>query len=60
MIDVLATLACDGAEIQEARRLKAVWMRQRASETRSYVAKSLYHASAEMMESGQVAGFGIT
>ena len=60
VIDVLATLACDGAEIQEARRLKAVWMRQRASETRSYVAKSLYHASAEMMESGQVAGFGIT
>jgi len=60
VVDVLATLACDGDEIQEARRFKAVWMRQRASETRSYVAKSLYHAGAEMMESGRTAGFGIT
>jgi alkyl sulfatase BDS1-like metallo-beta-lactamase superfamily hydrolase len=60
VVDLLATLACAGPEIEEARRLKAVWMRQRASESPSYVSKSIYHASAQMMEAGQLARFAIT
>ena len=60
VVDLLATLSCTGPEIEEARRLKAVWMRQRATELQSYVSKSIYHAAAQMMEAGQVARFAIT
>ncbi len=60
VVDVLATLQCAGPEIEEARRLKAVWMRQRATELQSYISKSLYHAAAQMVEDGQAARFGMT
>lgn len=60
MVDLLATLSSAGPEIEEARRLKAQWMRQRATELQSYVSKSIYHAAAQMMEAGQTARFGIT
>lgn len=60
VVDLLATLACTGPEIEEARRLKAGWMRSRASELKSYVSKSIYHAAAEMVQEGKPASFGIT
>ena len=60
VVDLLATLACTGPEIDEARRLKAGWMRSRANELKSYVSKSIYHAAAQMVEDGQPASFGIT
>lgn len=60
VIDLLATLQCDGPEIAQARRLKAQWMRQRASQTRSFISKSLFHAAAQMIEDGQPARLGIT
>lgn len=60
VVDLLATLACTGPEIEEARRLKAGWMRSRATELKSYVSKSIYHAAAQMVQSGQPASFGIT
>lgn len=60
VVDLLATLACDGPEIAEARKLKARWMRQRASELQSYISKSVYHAAAQMLDGGQPARFGIT
>ena len=60
VIDLLATLQCDGAEIAQARRLKAQWMRQRASQTRSFITKSIFHAAAQMMEDGEPASLGFT
>jgi len=60
VIDLLASLQCDGAEIEQARRLKARWMRQRASQTRSFISKSLFHAAAQMIEDGQRPVFGFT
>jgi hypothetical protein len=46
--------------MQEARQLKADWMRERATQTRSYISKSIYHAAASMMQEGETAKFGIT
>lgn len=60
VIDLLATLQCDGPEIAQARRLKALWMRQRASQTRSFISKSLFHAAAQMIEDGQSGRLGFT
>jgi alkyl sulfatase BDS1-like metallo-beta-lactamase superfamily hydrolase len=60
VIDLLATLQCEGAEIAQARRLKAQWMRQRASQTRSFISKSIFHAAAQMMEDGEPASLGFT
>jgi len=60
VVDLLATLTCTGPEIEEARRLKAGWMRSRATELKSYVSKSIYHAAAQMVQDGQPASFGIT
>ena len=60
VVDLLATLRLAGAEMQEARRLKADWMRERATQTRSYISKSIYHAAASMMQEGETAKFGIT
>lgn len=60
VIDLLATLQCEGTELAQARRLKAQWLRQRASETRSFVSKSLYHGAAQMLQDGQCARMGIT
>ena len=60
VIDLLATLACAGPEIEEARRLKAIWMRKRASELKSFISKSVYHSAAQMLCEGRPARFGIT
>ncbi len=60
VVDLLATLESDGPEIVAARKLKAEWLRLRASQVRSYVAKSLFHGCAGMLDEGQRAGFGIT
>ena len=60
VIDLLATLQCDGVEIAQARQLKAQWMRQRASQTRSFISKSIFHAAAQMTEDGQAAVLGFT
>lgn len=60
VIDLLASLQCDGPEIAQARRLKAQWMRQRASQTRSFISKSIFHAAAQMIEDGQRPVFGFT
>jgi alkyl sulfatase BDS1-like metallo-beta-lactamase superfamily hydrolase len=59
VIDLLAALQLALPECEEARRLKAQWMTRRASETRSYISKSLYHASAKMLAEGHAADFGI-
>lgn len=59
VIDLLATLQMDVPECVEARRLKAQWLTLRASETRSYISKSLYHATAKMMQNGNLPTFGI-
>ena len=51
VIDVLAALYDVGEPtVVEARRLKALWLRARASSARSFVSKSLYHASADALE----------
>ncbi len=60
VIDLLARLQCEGAEIAQARRLKAQWMRQRASQTSSFISKSIFHAAAQMMEDGDPAALGFT
>ncbi len=60
VIDLLATLQCDGVEIAQARQLKAQWMRQRASQTRSFISKSIFHAAAQITEDGQAAVLGFT
>ena len=60
VVDLLASLQCDGPEIAQARRLKAQWMRQRASQTRSFISKSIFHAAAQMIEDGQRPVFGFT
>lgn len=60
VVDLLAALDGEAAEIVQARRLKAEWLRQRASEVRSYVSKSIFHGSAAMLADGQKARFGIS
>lgn len=59
VIDLLATAGGDAPEIAEARRLKAGWLRQRAAETESFVSRSLYSVSADMIEQGTQARFSI-
>ena len=59
VVDVLATLESQGPEIAMARRLKAEWLRERASQVRSYVAKSILHGCAGMLADGQPARFGM-
>ncbi|RCW68758.1 alkyl sulfatase dimerization domain-containing protein [Pseudorhodoferax soli] len=59
VIDLLATADGAAAEIAEARRLKAAWLRQRAAEVSSYVSRNLYRASADMLEQGTQARFSI-
>ncbi|MFO1192006.1 MAG: alkyl sulfatase dimerization domain-containing protein [Rhodoferax sp.] len=60
VIDLLATLhAVEDPAVAEARALKAQWLRQRASGVRSYVSKSLYHASADALEHPGRPHFGL-
>lgn len=59
VIDLLATGAGNTPEIAEARRLKAVWLRKRANQVSSYVSRSLYKVSADMIEQATCFTFGI-
>src|SRR5690606_22881577 len=45
VVDLLATASGDAPEIEQARMLKAQWLRLRAKEVSSYVSRSLYHAA---------------
>jgi uncharacterized sulfatase len=62
VIDVLA--AADDAgdaipEVRQARQLKAAWLRERAGQVPSYVSRSLYKVSADMIEQDSARTFGI-
>lgn len=59
VIDLLATLQDPSEPVRRARELKATWLRERASQVRSYVSKSLYHGCAELLEQGRGAEFGV-
>lgn len=59
VIDLLATARGDAPELAEARALKAEWLRQRARQVPSYVSRNLYRVSADMIEQGTQARFGI-
>jgi uncharacterized sulfatase len=59
VIDLLATLQDNSGPVRRARELKAAWLRERASQVRSYVSKSLYHGCAELLEQGRGDGFGV-
>lgn len=59
VIDVLATGEGDAPQLAEARHLKATWLRSRADQVPSYVSRSLYKVSADMIEQNTAATFGI-
>lgn len=59
VIDVLALAPDETATVREARRLKAAWLRQRATQVRSYVSRSLYGAAADALESEAADNFGL-
>lgn len=59
VIDVLALLDIEDPDVHTAKRLKARWLRQRASGVRSFVSKSLYHGCADLIDQGRQASFGI-
>ncbi|MHA7682574.1 alkyl sulfatase dimerization domain-containing protein [Cupriavidus sp. PET2-C1] len=59
VIDVLATARDDTPTLAKARSLKACWLRERAGQVRSYVSRSLYTATADMIEQGNGHAFGI-
>lgn len=59
VIDLLATASGDAPEITQARQLKAQWLRERARQVASYVSRNLYKVSAEWIEQGTQARFGI-
>lgn len=61
VIDLLATLhGVDDPAVAQARRLKAQWLRARASGLRSYVSKSLCHAGADALEDPDGPHFGLS
>lgn len=59
VIDLLATADGEAPEIAQARQLKAVWLRQRASQVRSYVSRNLLRSSADRLEAGTHAQLGL-
>ncbi|GAA5236232.1 MBL fold metallo-hydrolase [Verticiella sediminum] len=59
VVDLLATASGEAPEFAEARALKAQWLRERARQVPSYVSRSLYHASANMLEDGSAAAFSL-
>lgn len=59
VIDLLATAHGDAPEIAQARALKAAWLRERAAQVASYVSRNLYKVSADMLEQGTQAYFGL-
>ncbi|MGO4332065.1 alkyl sulfatase dimerization domain-containing protein [Cupriavidus sp. 2TAF22] len=59
VIDVLATADGDSPTLARARACKAALLRQRASQVRSYVSRSLYTAAAGAIEQGGRNALGI-
>jgi len=59
VIDLLATAPGNAPELVEARSLKAGWLYERASQVSSYVSRSLYRVSADMIEQDTATSFGI-
>jgi len=59
VIDVLAASDGEEPEIAEARRLKAEWLRKRAKQMPSYISRSIYSVSADMIEQRTASTFGI-
>lgn len=59
VIDLLATAPGDAPALIQARKLKANWLRERARQVSSYVSRNLYRVSAEMIDNGTQARFGI-
>ncbi|RJF95534.1 alkyl sulfatase dimerization domain-containing protein [Noviherbaspirillum saxi] len=59
VIDILATATGDTPELIQARQLKAGWLRARADQVPSYVSRSLYKVSADMIEQDSAHTFGI-
>lgn len=59
VIDVLAGADGNSPELDQARRLKAAWLRERAAQVPSYVSRSLYKVSADMIEQGTACRFSI-
>lgn len=59
VVDVLACLHCDDPAVREARRLKAAWLLRRASESKNFISKSVYHAASQMLEHGDMPRFGM-
>lgn len=59
VIDVLALAPDQIPSVREARRLKAAWLRQCATQVRSYVSRSLYGAAADALESEAPDNFGL-
>lgn len=59
VIDLLAQARGDSPHVQEARQLKAEWLRVRAKQVRSYVSRSLFVAAAMVLEAGSDDNFGI-
>lgn len=59
VIDALALAPGDAPEFVQARALKAAWMRERAQQVRSFVSSNLYRVSADLIERGEQARYGI-
>jgi alkyl sulfatase BDS1-like metallo-beta-lactamase superfamily hydrolase len=59
VIDILATATGETPELVQARQLKADWLRARADQVSSYVSRSLYKVSADMIEQDSAHTFGI-
>ena len=59
VIDLLALAPGDGPELASARSLKAEWLRARAEGATSFVSKSLFLSSANLIENGEGGSFGI-
>ena len=59
VIDPLATAPGDATELVQARQLKAAWLRERALQVSSFVSRNLYRVSADLIERGEQARYGI-
>ncbi len=59
VIDLLALAPGDDPDVAEARKLKAEWLRVRASEVSSFVSRSLYLSSSRLIEKNRGGVVGI-
>ena len=57
--DLLALAPGDDPDVAEARKLKAEWLRVRASEVSSFVSRSLYLSSSRLIEKNRGGVVGI-